>query len=204
MGVFTHGIFLALHLAYDSPRTTSVVEELAQDRGYQLPLALYFFALLMLLGLTFQVGWACTRIKGIQAEAAANSGLKLARSAWLAFTAAFIVYHVYTHWWRVARGELYLEDLNGRLSAELSSVTTLGVPLLAGFYLVGTAGVAFHGFKSLHGLWLSLRLTEPAWLAWFAPALCRALSLGVFAVAANNVMYFATGASIVDHLLAAG
>ncbi len=130
--------------------------------------------------------------------------LGLARLGWLGLTFAFIGYHLLTISWPVLRGELYLEDINGKLSASLSSVNSLGVPVQAFVYLIGLAGVCFHLSQNVSEVWLRTSLRLPLWATRFLPRLTHALSAGLFLLSASQVLYFATGAALFDHLLPAG
>lgn len=201
----TFAAFLLLRLGCESPLTQTEPQTLA--RGSELPWAFMLLAPSVLVGFLALLGLG---LAPFLSDHRASPGwhqrfgrLRVARLAWLALTVAFIGYHLLTISWPVLRGELYLEDLNGKLSARLSSVNSLGIPVQALVYLVGLAGVCFHLSQSLSEVWLRPGLRLPLWGQRVLPSVTHVLSAGLFLLSASQVLYFATGATLFDHLLPA-
>lgn len=178
----------------------------ALERGAHIPWLFWILGFLLLLGVAFQLVAEFTPLFQralAPSPSALTPGMRLAKRTWRLLAVAFIGYQVASTWWPVATGELYLEDLNGKLGAELSSVSSHGVPLIALGYLLGLAGVSYQLIESLDGVWAQLRLARAPRLRRVAPTFGRILGVGVFAVTANSVVHFATGASALSHLLTA-
>ncbi len=202
----TFAAFLLLRLGCESPLTQTDPQTLA--RGSELPWSFVFLAPSVLVGFLGVLGLGLVRFLSAH-RASPNwtksfGGLGLVRLGWLTLTLAFIGYHLLTISWPVLRGELYLEDINGKLSASLSSVTSLGVPVQAFVYLIGLAGVCFHLGQNVSEVWLRPGLRLPHWAERVLPIITHVLSAGLFLLSASQVLYFATGVGLFDHLLPAG
>jgi succinate dehydrogenase/fumarate reductase cytochrome b subunit len=117
----------------------------------------------------------------------------LQRAAGLA-TLAFLTVHVATLRFRVAQGSLRPSDLYSALTDTLGATTSLGLPLLAVFYLVGLGGASYHLATGLVGFSLTwgLSRTERAYRLWRLAS--TALGLTLFLLGARTIVYFATGA----------
>ena len=105
---------------------------------------------------------------------------------------AFIVYHLnefrVQKWLYGMRVEAFYQTLEAHLSS-----TTWGVPWLAVLYLVGVGATVFHFANGLSGFCLSWGLTVSRAAQRRAAIACSVLGVGLFALGANTVLFFATG-----------
>lgn len=103
-----------------------------------------------------------------------------------------------THLWefRVAKllGKMEPEAFYPTLSESLSSTGAFGVPWLALWYLVGIGASVFHLANGLFGFCFSWGITVSRRSQRLAGALFAVFGIILFALGANTVFYFATGA----------
>lgn len=103
-----------------------------------------------------------------------------------------------THLWefRVAKllGNMGPEAFYPSLSERLSATGALGVPWNAVWYLVGIGASAFHLANGLFGFCFSWGVTVSRRAQRLAGAVFAVLGFVLFALGANTVLYFATGA----------
>jgi hypothetical protein len=88
-------------------------------------------------------------------------------------------------------------DFFTELCAELSSVTPLGIPVVAVAYLIGIAAAAYHFSNGLHGFCFSWGITGSRRASRLASGAFGVLGVALFLLGANTVVYFATGSRIV-------
>jgi succinate dehydrogenase/fumarate reductase cytochrome b subunit (b558 family) len=104
----------------------------------------------------------------------------------------FIGYHLYEYriqkWLFGMRSDAFY----GALSAHLSS-TTVSVPWLALFYLLGILAASFHFANGLWGVLFSWGVTVTRTSQRRSAYACAALGVALFVLGANTVLYFATG-----------
>lgn len=110
---------------------------------------------------------------------------------------AFIAYHVWQFRVQVALGKMHHHDFFTELCAQLSSVTPLGIPVVAVVYLIGIAAAAYHFSNGLHGFCFSWGITGSARASRVASGAFGVLGLVIFILGANTVVYYATGSRLV-------
>ncbi|MDX2053467.1 MAG: hypothetical protein SFV15_13800 [Polyangiaceae bacterium] len=197
----TFGGFLLLYFTCDAPLGIAVGSELPR-RGSELPLVFWTLGIIILLGLLFELAYAALHV-GVDGSGSPTHAARITAYisfSWRFIALAFIGYHLRHNWWQVATHSLYLEDVNGKLSRELSSVTSLGLPLIALGYLLGFASVCFHLNEALRTAWLRVPEGRYSHLPAILRVFVSALGVALFLVAANSVLDLATGASLLHHL----
>lgn len=115
-------------------------------------------------------------------------------SGLLAF--AFIAYHVWEFRVQVALGHMQKSDFFPTLCSSLSS-THAGIPVIALVYLVGVAAAVFHFTNGLYGFCFSWGITISRRATRVASAVFGIVGILLFVLAANTVIYFATGSRLV-------
>jgi succinate dehydrogenase/fumarate reductase cytochrome b subunit (b558 family) len=105
---------------------------------------------------------------------------------------AFIVYHLgafrVQKWLYGMRVDAFYQTLEQQLSS-----TEWGIPWTAVLYLSGIAVTVFHFANGLAGACLSWGLTVTRAAQRRVAIACWALGVGLFALGANTVLFFATG-----------
>lgn len=109
----------------------------------------------------------------------------------------FIGYHFWHFRLRLLIGELAAEDVFPELCASLSSTGPGGVPFVALAYLLGVAASAFHLANGLYGFCFSWGITVSRRATRVCAAAFGVFGILLFALGANTVIYFATGARLV-------
>ncbi|HVW25400.1 MAG TPA: succinate dehydrogenase [Polyangiaceae bacterium] len=110
----------------------------------------------------------------------------------------FIGFHVMALRVPLLLGELVTADLHPKLAAELSTTNALGVPLAAVAYLLGLAASAYHLANGVSRFCLRAGLGETERARRVLSLSCTLLGSVSFFIGANTVVYFATGAPLVD------
>ncbi|WP_437305996.1 succinate dehydrogenase [Sorangium sp. So ce388] len=106
---------------------------------------------------------------------------------------AFISLHLWQYWAQKWLGRMAPEDFYPRLCASMSS-TVGGVPVMALVYIFGIAASVFHFANGLWGFCFSWGVTVSRRAQRTAAVVFGLVGLVIFALGANTVVYFATGA----------
>lgn len=109
----------------------------------------------------------------------------------------FIGYHAYRVPLQVALGNLDQEDVFAELCATLSSTVSGGVPAVAVGYLVGIAAACYHFANGLTNFCFSWGITTSRQASRRVAGLAGLVAIGLFALGASSVVYFATGSRVV-------
>jgi succinate dehydrogenase / fumarate reductase cytochrome b subunit len=108
----------------------------------------------------------------------------------------FIVFHVVAIRLPLLTGELFADDLHPRLVEQLSTTSSLGVPVAAVLYLLGLAASAYHLANGVSRFCLRAGMGATPRARRFISISCTLLGSVSFFVGANTVVYFATGAPL--------
>jgi succinate dehydrogenase/fumarate reductase cytochrome b subunit (b558 family) len=110
----------------------------------------------------------------------------------------FVALHVIAIRLPLLTGELVAGDLHPRLVERLSTTSALGVPVVAVLYLLGLAATAYHLANGVSRFCLRAGMGETPRARRVLSISCTLLGSVSFFVGANTVVYFATGAPLVD------
>lgn len=198
-GVLPLGAFLVLHLWVNA---RAMQGELRYDAVVRRIQSIPGLAVLEVCGLgvplLFHAGYGIWTMRRVPAEVRRSPydapwAVPLQRAAGLV-TLAFLVVHLATLRLRVALGALRPSDLYSALTDTLGATTSLGLPLLAVFYLAGLGGASYHLATGLVGFCLrwGLAPTERAYRLW--RLVSTIIGLALFLLGARTIVYFATGA----------
>lgn len=110
---------------------------------------------------------------------------------------AFIAYHFWELRVQVSLGHMEKADFFQHLCSSLSSTTRSGIPVLAIFYLVGVAAAVFHFANGLYGFCFSWGITVSRRATRIGAVVFGLFGLALFVMAANTVIFFATGSRLV-------
>jgi succinate dehydrogenase/fumarate reductase cytochrome b subunit (b558 family) len=113
---------------------------------------------------------------------------------------AFLVFHVWTLRVPVAMGTMDKADFFPTLCDTLSSTDPAGIPVMAIVYLLGTAAAVYHFTVGLYGFCFSWGITLSRRAARIWSGVFGVLGLALFVLAANTIIYYATGSSITFEL----
>ncbi|HEX7670980.1 MAG TPA: succinate dehydrogenase [Polyangiaceae bacterium] len=198
-GVLPLGAFLVLHLWVNARAMQGELRYDAVVRKIQSIPGLVVLEVCGLgLPLLFHAGYGIWTMRRPSSEVRRSSyeapwAAALQRAAGLV-TLAFLAVHVATLRLRVALGTLGPSDLYSTLTDSIGATTSLGLPFLAVFYLVGLGGASYHLATGLVGFSLTWGLapTERAHRLWRLGS--SAVGLALFLLGARTIVYFATGA----------
>lgn len=109
----------------------------------------------------------------------------------------FIGYHAYRVPIQVALGNLDQDDVFSELCATLSSTVTGGIPAVAVGYLVGIAAACYHFANGLTNFCFSWGITTSRQASRRVAGVAGLVAIGLFALGASSVVYFATGSRVV-------
>jgi succinate dehydrogenase/fumarate reductase cytochrome b subunit (b558 family) len=108
---------------------------------------------------------------------------------------AYICFHLYEYWWQKFSGKLAPEQFYSALCQNMSH--PIGpVPVVALVYILGIAACVFHFANGLWGFCFSWGITVSRRSQRMAATVFGLLGLVLFAIGANTVIYFSTGASL--------
>jgi succinate dehydrogenase / fumarate reductase cytochrome b subunit len=108
---------------------------------------------------------------------------------------AYICFHLYEYWWQKVAGKLAPEQFYSALCQNMSH--SIGpVPVVALVYILGIAACVFHFANGLWGFCFSWGITVSRRSQRLAATAFGVLGLVLFALGANTVIYFSTGASL--------
>jgi succinate dehydrogenase/fumarate reductase cytochrome b subunit (b558 family) len=110
----------------------------------------------------------------------------------------FVAFHVVAIRFPLLTGELVAADLHPKLVESLSTTSSLGVPVAAVLYLLGLAATAYHLANGVSRFCLRAGMGETPRARRVLSVSCTLLGTLSFFVGANTVIYFATGAPLVD------
>ncbi len=109
----------------------------------------------------------------------------------------FIGYHAYRVPIQVALGNLDHDDVFAELCATLSSTVTGGIPAVAVGYLAGIAATCYHFANGLTNFCFSWGITTSRQASRRMAGVAGLVAIGLFALGASSVVYFATGSRVV-------
>jgi succinate dehydrogenase / fumarate reductase, cytochrome b subunit len=112
------------------------------------------------------------------------------------FALVFVAFHLYDLRGRMLSGYLSEADVYPRLAAQLSSTTSLGIPLFALFYLGGVAATTFHFATGLYAFSLRWGIVRSERATRAAVRVCGGLGAALFLIGAGIVVYYATGSRV--------
>ncbi len=108
---------------------------------------------------------------------------------------AYICFHLYEYWFQKVVGKLAPDQFYSALCHNMSSA--IGpVPVVALVYILGIAACVFHFANGLWGFCFSWGITVTRRSQRMAATAFGILGLVLFALGANTVIYFSTGASL--------
>jgi succinate dehydrogenase/fumarate reductase cytochrome b subunit (b558 family) len=108
---------------------------------------------------------------------------------------AFLGFHLWGYWGQKVAGKLSPEQFYPRLCGDMSYAAG-GVPVIALVYLLGIAACVFHFANGLWGFCFSWGITVSRRSQRMAATVFGLFGLALFALGANTVIYFSTGASL--------
>ena len=108
---------------------------------------------------------------------------------------AYICFHLYEYWFQKVIGKLAPDQFYSALCQNMSHA--IGpVPVVALVYILGIAACVFHFANGLWGFCFSWGITVSRRSQRMAATAFGVLGLCLFALGANTVIYFSTGASL--------
>jgi succinate dehydrogenase/fumarate reductase cytochrome b subunit (b558 family) len=108
---------------------------------------------------------------------------------------AYICFHLYEYWGQKIAGKLAPEQFYSALCLNMSHA--IGpVPVVALVYILGIAACVFHLANGLWGFCFSWGITVTRRSQRMAATVFGVFGLALFALGANTVIYFSTGASL--------
>ena len=108
---------------------------------------------------------------------------------------AYICFHLYEYWGQKIAGKLAPEQFYSALCQNMSH--SIGpVPVVALVYILGIAACVFHFANGLWGFCFSWGITVTRRSQRTAATVFGIFGLALFALGANTVIYFSTGASL--------
>lgn len=105
----------------------------------------------------------------------------------------FLLFHVGTMRFEVARGRMRPVDFFPVLCDTLSATGAFGIPMAAAAYLTGLAAVSYHLGNGIRGFCFTWGLTPSPKSRRVAGAVGTLIGLVAFFVGARTVVYYATG-----------
>jgi succinate dehydrogenase/fumarate reductase cytochrome b subunit (b558 family) len=105
----------------------------------------------------------------------------------------FVAWHLWQFRLQVLLGRMNRSDYFQELCARLGGTGAFGVPWFALGFLGAMAAVAFHLANGAHGFCFSWGITGSLGSSRRASAFCGLGGIGLFAVGASTILYFATG-----------
>ena len=199
-GVLPLGVFLTVHLLINA---RALQGREALDRTARSILSIPLISLIELVGvlapLAFHAAYGIKlSLASLRAAPARDSpslppNWTLLQRVTGLIALVFIAYHLYDMRGRVLLGYMTEADVFPALSAQLSSTTSWGIPLLALAYLAGVAATVFHFATGLFAFLVSWGYVASPRRTRVARTACGVLGLVLFLIGASTVVYYATG-----------
>lgn len=199
-GVVPVGVFLVVHLwdnarALDGRRAFDAAAERGAHFPYFLLLELFGIWLPLLFHGLYGVKMAFEARPNVTRYPHSFNWMYVVQRATGLVAFVFIAYHFWQFRMQLLLGKMSRADFFPALCAQLSS-THAGIPVMALFYLTGIAACVFHFANGLYGFCFSWGITLSRRATRIAQGVFAVAGVLLFVMAANTVIYFATGSRL--------
>ena len=201
-GVVPIGAFFVMHLwTYSSALGGRHAFERAYEAEGHTPYRWLVAGLLIWLPLLFHGIYGVVLSFGARANLksypyARNFGYVLQRLSGLVVL-VFLGYHAWEYPLQIALGRLEQADLFSKMCGSFSSTGPGGIPFIAVSYLIGIAAACYHLANGLTNFCFSWGITSTRRASRRVAGAMGLLAIGLFALGANSIIYFATGSRLV-------